>query len=715
MKHGTLALALVLGVFVRGSHAEQEQKVLRFANIFNSNMVLQQKKPAAVWGWAVPGAELTVTIEEYDEPIKPSGDMTVSFAYQEHNPVEFKAQTVKAVAAEDGAWRVSLPAMPTSFKSKRITVSDAQGQSTTIKNILIGEVWVCSGQSNMGWPGAYNQDLWTNGLQLHGIRYTQYNYSWPRPRRDLPEKVDWEMISAESIGGFAKVPYVFARNLHLSLGVPIGIINNARGGTLGISWTSREELQGIEAPVVARQLAEYDAKAKEWESVEYVQRLAKAREDIVKVWRPRARRAIAAHWEQYDRFMKENLNAEKYAEWEKMAADWHEAMKLKHNLGPDALPDWKVWGLEKHSMKLFKGTDIKPPVMDKTLWKERPDDKDLREGWSPPAGLFNAGAVPLKGLAIAGMIFYQGENQNFGKLDTLEQYRHTFPTIISAHRELFANDELPFGIISLAGWGSRGEEPEYSAYSRWADIMDIHRRTHRNTPNTGLIVIHDAGHASIHPPNKQPVGERAARWALATVYGKKIAHRGFRYKSSEIRDNKILVRFEADEEREKAIDEIYAEVENGMRKGYPKFSEVLPVTFEGNANYRGFVIAGKDRRWYPAEVQPNVKERALEVWSDLVKEPVAVRYAWAGFPDGNLGSPIAPVPTFRTDDWPYPGLDKNGRRPDKMLQQQITERKIRTSLLELEKLTRKSGKEVKEQLEALRRAICPEEETEESR
>ena len=712
MKTRLAHMTLLLVLSAVGFLPAQEPKELRFANIFNSNMVLQQGKPAAVWGWAEPGAKLTVTIEEYDEPVKESGDLPVSIAYQEHNASTFQTQTIQAIAAKDGAWRATFPAMEASFRSKRIAVRDDQGKSTAIENVLIGEVWVCSGQSNMGWPGATNQDLWKNGLQLHGIRYTQYHYSWPRPRRDLPEKVDWEMISAKSIGGFAKVPYVFARNLHLNLGVPVGIINNSRGGTLGISWTSREELKAIEAPVVARQLAEYDAKAKEWETEEYLQRLAKAREDIVKVWRPRARKEIAAHWKQYDAFMKENLNAGKYAEWQEMAANWHEAMKLKHNLGPDALPDWKVWGLERHSTKLFKGTDIKPPVMDKALWKERPDDKDRREGWSPPAGLFNAGAVPLKGLAIAGMIFYQGENQNFGKLDTLEQYQYTFPTIISAHRKLFGNDELPFGIISLAGWGTRGGEPEHNAYSRWPYIMDIHRRTHRDTPNTGLIVIHDAGHASIHPPNKQPVGERAARWALATVYGKKIAHRGFRYQSSEIRDNRILVRFQADEEREKAIDEIYAEVEKKIRKGYPRFSEVLPVTVEGNANYRGFVIAGQDRRWYPAEARPNVKERALEVWSDLVKEPVAVRYAWAGFPDGNLGTRIAPVPTFRTDDWPYPELGQNGRRPDRMIQEQITERKIRTGLNELEKLTTKSSKEVKERLEALWKALYPEKEEE---
>ncbi|MDP6504341.1 MAG: hypothetical protein QF886_12035, partial [Planctomycetota bacterium] len=495
----------------------------------------------------------------------------------------------------------------------------------------------------------------------------------------------------------------------LNLGVPIGIINNARGGTLGISWTTREELQNIKAPVVAKQLAEYEAQAKEWESEEYLQRLARAKADLVNVWRPKTKKSVAAWWVEHDKFMAEHLDKEQLAEWRQIAADWREAIKLKHNGGPDNMAPWKVWGLERKAEKYFKGTDTKPPTMNfkKTLWKERPDDKDLRAGWSPPAGLFNAGVVPLKGMAIAGVLYYQGENNIFG--GRFDQYRYTFPTIIPAYRKLFSDDQLPFGIIGMPGCGKYNEDAERSPFSAWARVRDIHSRTHAKTPNTGLIVTYDCGQDNIHPNYKQPVGDRAARWALAEVYGRKVTYRNFSYRSMEVRENKILVRFEAGKEREQRINAIYEELKVGTRKRYPALWEVLPTTFEEgrSPDYRGFLITGRDRRWLPAEARPNVKERALEVWSDLVKEHVAVRYAWANFPIGNLGSRIAPVPAFRSDDWGYPDAGKNGRPDHNTIQENAIDRQIRTSLNELDKLTSKSSKEVRELLDALRKATHP--------
>jgi sialate O-acetylesterase len=699
--------ATLVALVVIDSHAEQTP--LRFANIFNSNMVLQQKKTSTIWGWAAPGSKLTVTIEENDQPVTQPGEAPASIAYREHNAPKFQAQNAKTVAAKDGSWRVEFPAMNPSFRSKRITVGDDKGNAARIENILVGEVWVCSGQSNMVWTGALNKDLWMNGLHLSGIRYTKYDFSWYRPLNDLPLKVDWNITSDESMPHFSAVAYVFARNLHLNLGVPIGIINNARGGTLGISWTSREELQAIKAPVVAKQLAEYEAQAKEWESEEYLQRLAKAKADIVNLWRPRAKKAVAAWWAEHDKFMAKHLDKERLAEWRKIAADWHEAIKLKHNGGPDNMAPWKVWGLERKAQAFFKGTEIKAPAMHykNTLWKERPDDKELRSGWSPPAGMFNAGVHPLKGMAIAGALYYQGENNVFG--GRFDQYQYVFPTIIPAYRKLFGNEQLPFGIIGMPGCGKYNDDLERSPFSAWARIRDSHSRTHAKIPNTGLIVTYDCGQDNIHPNFKQPVGERASRWALAKVYGKKIAHMSFRYRSFEIRENRILVRFEAEQEREKQIDTIYEEIKNSEHKRYPASWQVLPSTFEEgrNPDYRDFQIAGEDRRWFPAEVRPNVKERALEVWSDLVEIPVAVRYAWANFPIGNLGTRIAPVPAFRSDDWPYPKTD-NGRADQNAIKKNVTDRKIRTSLNELDKLTRSSDKEVREKLEALKKVLYPE-------
>jgi len=665
------------------AYGDSEQ-VLRFANIFNNNMVLQQSKPAAVWGWAAPGSKLSVTIEEVEMPQATSGDVPASLVYRDNTPSVFAAVSLQVVAGKDGGWRVSFPAMKASFKAKRITVTDQTGKSVEISNLLIGEVWVCSGQSNMVWSGAMDSDLWNDGLQFHGIRLAKYDFTWPRPLNDLPKKISWNVTSSGL--NWPKVSYVFARNLHLKLGVPVGIINNARGGTRGISWTSREELESLSAPVTDRELAEYDAKLKVWESPESLKRLAQAREDVINIWRPRARKAIAAHWKQFEAFMGKNLDEKKYTEWQVIAKEWFDSLDYEDNL-PGAIPDWKVWGLERRAMEFFKGTTIKVPEMSRQLWKERPDDKDLRLGQSPPMGLFNAGVAPLKGMAVAGILFYQGENENFIPLDAMEEYRYIFPKIISAHRTVFNDDKLPFGIISLAGWGKYGDVPESGPYSRWSRIMEIHSDTHKATPNTGLITIHDIGHGSIHPPEKQPVGERAARWALATVYGRPIAYKNvYAYKSIAIDKEKVLVTFESDD----------------GTKGDPG-------TFEGGKDYRGFVVVGKDRRWYAAEVAYNRREQALEVWSDLVKEPVAVRYAWSRFSDGNLGSRVAPVPLFRSDDWPFPesGKKLSGRQIDGLVKKQVQERRIKASLNELEKLTEKADQTVKDKLQNLKKAVMP--------
>ena len=258
------------------------------------------------------------------------------------------------------------------------------------------------------------------------------------------------------------------------------------------------------------------------------------------------------------------------------------------------------------------------------------------------------------------MIYYQGENENFGPLSYLSAYRHIFPKVIEAHRKLFNDPSLPFGIISLAGWGTKGTDPENDPYARYPYIMEVHAQTHQSTPNTGLISIHDLGHASIHPPEKRPVGERAARWALATVYDRKVEYRpDFVYEKIRVDGERIFVHFKAVEEKQEKIDELYRAWE-AKTGNTPKVEQVLPVTFKGayKSAYRGFLIAGEDRRWYEAHVKANVKERALEVWSESVSAPVAVRYGWAQFSDGNLGSTTAPVPLFRSDEWPIPEKKK---------------------------------------------------------
>jgi len=284
-------------------------------------------------------------------------------------------------------------------------------------------------------------------------------------------------------------------------------------------------------------------------------------------------------------------------------------------------------------------------------------DLPLRENWAPlgaknseligkdTGAFFNGVIAPISKFAIRGVLFYQGENNVF---EGYETYAHSLPKVIGSWRKAFGDETLPFGIISLAGnWAqSMQPEPERELGNghNFATIRDVHFRTFRSTKNTGLIAIHDLGEDYMHPGFKRDVGERAARWALATAYDKPVYHTAPIYREMKIDGGKALLFFDHDP------------TVTDMRAG--KTYKRLPFPLRAR-EFKGFIIAGKDRRFFPAQARvrrmksdAEVKNECIEVWSEFVSEPVAVRYAWANQPDANAygmrGIPVAP---FRTDDW----------------------------------------------------------------
>ncbi len=247
-----------------------------------------------------------------------------------------------------------------------------------------------------------------------------------------------------------------------------------------------------------------------------------------------------------------------------------------------------------------------------------------------PGGMFNGMIAPLAGFALRGALFYQGENNSFGV--SWKPFGKTFPAVIAAWRKAFGDQNLPFGIIQIAGWSNR-RTMTYDMNHHTNIVREIQFLTWRRTPHTGLIVTFDTNTSQgIHPSYKVPVGERSARWALAEVYGAKrwqsdqpVEWRGPVYKSMAIEKGKITVTFEA-----------------GDNQG-------LVLARDDEC---GFYIAGKDREFHHARARV-VKDGKLEVWSEEVPEPVAARYGWSNLPAGVLmnrrGLPAYP---FRTDAWP---------------------------------------------------------------
>ena len=199
-------------------------------------------------------------------------------------------------------------------------------------------------------------------------------------------------------------------------------------------------------------------------------------------------------------------------------------------------------------------------------------------------------------------------------------------------------------------------EPEREMIHRhsYTHIRDVHFQTHRKLKNTGLIAIHDLGADDMHPQRKYFVGERAARWALAMAYGYGekpwgkggVYHMAPRYREMKVVEDKIRLYFD------------YDPIIDDTRAG--KTYKRLPI-MDRAREFRGFVIAGEDQRFFPAKVRiqevkegEDIKGEHLEVWSEMVPEPVAVRYAWENQPNANAyglrGIPVAP---FRTDSWPF--------------------------------------------------------------
>ena len=501
-----MSLALTLG-FVRTAAAD-----VKLPAIFTSHMVLQQGLPDRVWGVAEPGEEVTVSIAD---------------------------QAKSAKAGDDGKWQITLDPL----KVGGPHVMTVKGKNEIkLDDVLVGEVWICSGQSNMQWAVGQANDgdlesLAANFPQIRLISVPQVGTQ--EPQSDFNGK--WELCTPETAKQFSAVGFFFGRQLYQTLNVPIGLIDDAWGGSACEAWIARDILAADERyqPLMAR-----------WAEIE-------------------------------------NNVPKLQAEYETKLAEWKVVAEKAKSEGKN------------------------PPFP-----PQGPDA--LLKGNHRPANIYNGVLKPTIGYGIRGAIWYQGES-NAGRA---YQYRDLFPLMISSWRKEWNIGDFPFYWVQLADFLPEKLEPAESA---WAELREAQTMTMSRLPNTGEAVIIDIGEGKdIHPKNKQDVGKRLARWALARDYGVKVPYHSPQYKSMEKKDGKIVVTLD------------YAE--NGLRP------------FDVN-ELRGFAIAGEDKKfvWAQAKI---VAPNQIEVWSDQVKEPAAVRYGWADNPIVNVfsveGLPLTP---FRTDDW----------------------------------------------------------------
>ncbi len=474
--------------------------------IFGSHMVLQRDQKDRIWGWAEPGEEVTVAINDQNKSTK---------------------------AGADGSWQVVLDPMPAGGPH---TMSIKGKNTLTFDDVLVGEVWICSGQSNMQWPVAASNNA---DLEIASAKYPRIRLiSVPQVGTQEPQKNfrgEWRICRPDTVGGFSAVGYFFGRELYQLLDVPIGLINDAWGGSACEAWIKRDRLAADE---------KYAPLLKRWEELE--RNLPKAK------------------------------------------AEWDAAVKKAKDEGKQPPPPWT-------------------------------DPEAQMNGNARPGNIYNGVLKPTIGYGIKGVIWYQGES-NAGRA---YQYRDLFPLMIQSWREEWGQGDFSFYWAQLADFQSEVSEPRESD---WAELREAQTMTMSRLPNTGQAVIIDLGEGKdIHPRNKQDVAARLARWALARNYGKAFACQSPTYKAMEKNGKRITLEFEH------------------AGRGLKTFD--VP-------ELRGFAVAGSDHKfaWAKAHI---IAPNKIEVWSDEVSEPVAVRYAWANNPVCNVYSDAGlPLTPFRTDDWP---------------------------------------------------------------
>lgn len=412
------------------------------SNVFQTHMVLQRDKPVPVWGWAAAGEKVKVS---------------------------FADATVETTAAEDRSWKVVLPQMSASAEPRVLTVS-GHDSTLTLENVLVGDVWVLGGQSNMEFPlsRVENGELEIVSANFANMRILtvpaadgadekpgiQRLHEWSGWFGRHYRKGDWDVCTPDIARELSAIGYVFARRIYMTSQVPIGVIDASRGGTTVETWTPDAVLRGIDTPEVTGLMTEWDQKVDAWDpQADLAQRVENFKRKI-------------------ERFEKEG-----------------------RKLGPNDV----------------EPTDLRPgPAMDQNR----------------PGNCYASMIAPLRGMAVKGAIFHQGYNNCFNGSTGAVMYRQVFPQMIAAWRDAFGDPELPFGILSLCTEGQKQTLENYSEmmanpgpYIREAQYQTFLEFHQSGDQNIGFASCYDLRRRWYHPQLKLPAGERLARWALATQYG----------------------------------------------------------------------------------------------------------------------------------------------------------------------------------------------------
>jgi len=555
IKRISLALSILLASSLFAAAATAGE--LKVHGIFSSNMVIQRDKPIRIWGWAAPG-----------------GKVSVQFG---------QAKAEAAADAKAGLWEVTFPARQADANSRKLTVT-AGDEKIEMDNIVIGDIWVMNGQSNMAFGLGKTMHADLEIAQAHapllrrvGIGPNEHETLQSDIPADRLSGGGWVEAGPKTAGGFSAIGYSFGIRLQRALQIPIGIIDNARGGASIESLVPLHKFD--DDPVAAAYKAHLDKRIADFDPAAHVER-----------------------------------------KWKNQLA----RMRGK-GIPEDKLPP-------KPTVKSLRSWDI--------------------PGKSPSdaASCYNGMFGVFKGLNIKGVLFHQGYNNAIGTNCRPKRYRVLVRLMVEGWREDFNDPNLPVGIIGFCAGSIPQTRENFETWARstGAYIREAQRLGLADVgdpENTAFLPGYDVQIPGLHPLKKMPHAVRAARWALNRIYGMRVNWDSASLVSAKPDGDKMVLTFDK-----------------------PVMPDDMSLVVEG------FSIADKSGKFYMGHAtwplkkdvgiwntaNKNFDTKTILVWSPLVSDPMAVRYAWATSPMGNLkvnGKDYLPLQSFRTDNWDWPESD----------------------------------------------------------
>ena len=644
---------LSYGLFLTICSLFSAQGQVALAHIFSDHMVLQREQPIKIWGWATAGEAIEVSMA---------------------------SQSATTTANSQGNWEVILKALPAGGPHE---VSIKGKNTIELKDVLVGDLWLASGQSNMEWRISSTPFTETDSTLLHENQIRLFTVQIETdylPRNDV-KGGPWLNLTSENINKFSAVAYHFGKFIHREIDVPIGIINSSLGATSVEAWMSNESLMDFDqfapeiSPILSRGKSsaqindEFAANQSHWEKEGYLtgpgidQKWYLPTTDVSD-WKDIE---VPGYWEDkeyedhdgamwyrktfdlpdatipdsfliqltqiddYDRTWVNGIEIGETFGRHNFRNYWVPKSALKSKDNVITVRAFDVGGKGGFSTNAFwltgmiRGTWQCKPGLKINVSTFRTMPSVNISPFSSPGVLYNANIAPLTKLPIKGAIWYQGESN----ASRAYEYRSLFKGLISDWRDQWSNPELPFFFVQLANYNPESETP---GQSDWAELREAQTMA-LALPKTGMAVTIDIGEANdIHPRNKVDVGKRLGLAALKVAYDRDIVFQGPAADEVFFTGDQVTV--------------TYSNVGSGL------------ISRDKFGYIRGFELAGTDQKFHWAKAE--IIDGEVRAFSSEVAEPVAIRYDWSNNP-GQVdlynveGLPALP---FRSDNWPGATTDR---------------------------------------------------------